>query len=46
MNLVTDRHNAKASLKSRMVNYISGNQVTFAAPEKRKDVSIELGYQT
>ena len=34
MNLVTDGHNAKTSLKSRMVN--SSNQVKFAAPEKKK----------
>ena len=32
MNLVTDGHNAKTSLESRIANYISGNQVTFAAP--------------
>ena len=44
MNLVTDGHSAKTSLKSRMVNYISGIQVTFAVPKERKDESIELGY--
>ena len=43
MNLVTDGHNAKTSLKSKMVNYIPCNQVTFAAPEERKYKSIELG---
>ncbi|CAH3028694.1 unnamed protein product [Porites evermanni] len=42
MNLVTDGHNTKTSLKSRMVNYISGNQVKFAAPKERKDKSIDL----
>ena len=42
MNLVMNRHNAKTSLKSRMVNYISGNQVTFAALEERNGKSIEL----
>ena len=43
MNLVTDGHNTKTSLKSRMLNYSPGNQVRFAALEKRKDKSIELG---
>ena len=40
MNLVTDGHDAKTSLNSRVVKYISGNQVTFSAPEERKDKSI------
>jgi len=26
-----------------VIDYISGNQVTFATPEERKDTSIELG---